>query len=230
MPNIDLAKDRLLDVEARINQKSVPVIITVKNRVDGVDTNRDITGDNLILEVYKSPFLERTTSYVFRLAVGSGLTIQGVDNHQLKVEVTAAQATQWPDIYTWLLVSLTEGFAWLSGEWEFFSGSRDNPATDNAEIVISDEGDEIIIIIDNGGGSGVDLTGVPIKQGNWTNNAFPTTQGILETGDPIKDQNYWIIGGLGVTIDGVYLPPSTMLFANQDAPTYDYLLTGFFYK
>ncbi len=208
MPNINLAKDRLLNVEARINQKSVPVIITFKNRVGGVDTNRDITGDNIILEVYKSPFLERTTSYVFRLAVGSGLTIQGVDNHQLKVEVTAAQATQWPDVYTWLLVSLTEGLSWLSGEWEFFSGARDNPATDIAEIVISDEGDEIIIIIDNSGGSGGISNLVGIGSHDASGNTFP--DGVSYT--------FYFITVEGV-LDGQTVNIGDLLIKRQVSPT-----------
>lgn len=215
MPNINLSKDRLLKVEARINQKSVPVILTFKNRVGGVDTNRDITGDNIILEVYKSPFLERTTSYVFRLAVGSGLTIQGVDNHQLKVEVTASQATQWPDIYIWLLVSLTEGVAWLSGEWEFFSGARDNPATDSAEIVISDEGDEIIIIIDNSGGGG--STGFADEH-DASGGTFPS--GSFTAAQEVKT----IIPGV---VDNRYCDEGSIFKAMQDSPTSDWNpLTG----
>lgn len=202
MPNINLAKDRLLNVEARINQKSVPVILTFKNRVGGVDTNRDITGDNIILEVYKSPFLERTTSYVFRLAVGSGLTIQGADNHQLKVEVTAAQATQWPDIYTWLLISLTEGVSWLSGEWEFFSGARDNPATDIAEIVISDQGDEIIIIIDGGGGTSSNA--LEFGDHDASTGSFPTDE----------DYTFFRVTVEGI-IDGRQLYPGAILIRMQ---------------
>jgi len=148
----DLAKDRLLNIKARIKQKTVPKILTFKNRVDGVLSNRDISGEDFVLELYKSPFLERTNKYLFQLTVGDGLTVQGDDNEQLKIEVTEEQANQRPDVYFWLLISNGEEVAWLNGDWEFFNGKYDGPVTETTEIIIADEGDEILIVLSEGGG------------------------------------------------------------------------------
>ena len=131
MTDVFLDKSRNVRIRARINEASVPRVFTFMN--DGSPrTPHDISGYNFELIVFK-----RINSQVklFTLTIGSGLTVQGDDDNQLLVEVTADQATQNADTYFWRLRSVTDDNTWLNGAWEFHQGESD-AITEDDEVNI----------------------------------------------------------------------------------------------
>ncbi len=141
-----LTKERLLNFKARVNESSIIKILTFRN-ADG--TPRDISGKGWELPVKKSPY-SRTD--LFKLTEGNGLTVQGDDNNELAIEVSAERATVQPDVYFGRLYSSTEDKTWLDGDWEFHNGKYDG-VTETDDITIYENGEEIIIEVSGSGGS-----------------------------------------------------------------------------
>lgn len=121
MTDVFLDKSRNVRIRARINEASSPRVFAFFN--DGKPrVPHDISAYDFELIVFK-----RINSLVqlFTLTIGSGLTVQGDDNNELLVEVTAAQATVRADTYFWRLRSDDQDHTWLNGAWEFHNGESD---------------------------------------------------------------------------------------------------------
>lgn len=121
MQDVFLDKSRNIRIRARINEASSPRVFAFFN--DGQPrTPHDISSYDFELIVFK-----RVNSLVtlFTLTIGNGLTVQGAENNELLVEVTAAQATVRADTYFWRLRSDDEDHTWLNGAWEFHNGESD---------------------------------------------------------------------------------------------------------
>jgi hypothetical protein len=121
MTEIFLDKSRNVRIRARINEASVPRVFTFYN--DGSPrTPHDISGYDFELIVFK-----RGNSLVrlFTLTIGDGLTVEGTDSNQLRIEVTEDRATQRMDTYFWRLRSVDEDHTWFNGAWEFHQGESD---------------------------------------------------------------------------------------------------------
>lgn len=140
MIDISIDKSRAVRIKARVNETSVPVVFTFTNS-DG--SAHDISGYDFKLFVQK-----RANSNVklFTLSVGTGLTVQGADNNELLIEVTAAQASQVADSYFFRLYSADEDHTWLNGPWEFHNGEFNDVLSDQ-DIIVKETGDTIIIQI-----------------------------------------------------------------------------------
>jgi hypothetical protein len=121
MQDVFLDKSRNVRIRARINEASVPRTFAFFNDGDP-RTPHDITSYDFELIVFK-----RSNSLVklFTLTIGAGLTVQGTDDNELLVEVTAEQATQRADTYFWRLRSAADDNTWLNGAWEFHQGESD---------------------------------------------------------------------------------------------------------
>lgn len=140
-----LTKERLLNFKARINEASVVKILTFLNS-DG--SGHDISALGFEIPVYKS---ELSTTPIFTLTVGDGLTVQGDDDHQLAIELSALRATQRYGTYFVRLYSSTEYHTWLSGDWEFINGKFDG-VVETDSITIYENGGDVTITIESGGG------------------------------------------------------------------------------
>lgn len=164
--NIDLDKSKKVRIRARVNEASVPKVFTFLNS-DG--TPHDITTYDFKFLVYKSV---GSTIRLFTLSIGSGLTVQGTDNNELLVEITAEQATQTPDTYFFRFYSTEEDHTWLNGAFEFHNGEFDSDILESEIIIGSDEG--VTIEIANG-----DRDQLNIDGGTPTSNynQIPTVDG-----------------------------------------------------
>lgn len=147
MIDISLDKSKAVRIKARVWESSVPKVFVFTN-ADG--SAHDITSYDFKLYVQKQA---NSQQKLFTLSVGSGLTIQGVGNNELLIEVTAGQATQAATTYFWRLFSVTEDHTWLNGPWEFYNGESD-AVIDETPIVISTSGDTVIIEVQGSGVSG----------------------------------------------------------------------------
>lgn len=135
-----LSKDGLLNLEARVNEASVPAVFTFLNE-DG--SAHDISSYDFELIVKKIP---QAGQNVFKLTVGSGLTIGGAGNNELTIEITAAQATVNPNVYFWRLYASAEDHTWLSGDFEFYAG-KPKQRTQTETITIAQSGTPVTITI-----------------------------------------------------------------------------------
>lgn len=120
MVNISLDKSRLVRLKARIGEDSVPRTLIFRNE-DG--SAHDISSYDFQLIVFKRA---GSTVRLFTLGIGTGLTVQGDDDNELLIEVTAEQATQTADSYFWRLRSIAEDHTWMNGPFEFYNGESDN--------------------------------------------------------------------------------------------------------
>jgi hypothetical protein len=148
-----LDKSRLLNFKIRIGETSVPKVLTFVNS-DG--TPYDISGKGWKLPVKKTP---SATTNLFELSEGSGLTVQGSGSNQLKIEVTAEQASinkKQANVYFGTLFSEEEDHTWLNGDWEFHNGKYDG-VTETDTITISEDGEDITITISQEGISQAEL-------------------------------------------------------------------------
>lgn len=118
MKEINLDKSRLVRLHARTREASVPRTLVFENEDE---TPHDISSYDFQLIVYKR---ENSLVKLFTLTIGAGLTI--VDTNKLKIEITAAQATEQPGTYFWRLHSIAEDHTWLNGPFEFHQGQSDN--------------------------------------------------------------------------------------------------------
>lgn len=134
-------KSRNLPLYARIGEAGVPRILTFLN---ADRTPRDISGKGWRLPVkYRAG--QRT---IFTLTEGAGLTVKGTYSNQLKIEITAAQATQDNDTLFYTLYSSVEDHTWLNGFFRFHNGEFDGLEDETTEVIIYENGEEVIIIID----------------------------------------------------------------------------------
>ena len=130
MIDIYLDKSRNIRLRARINEASVPRVFKFRTR-DGLITEpKDITGEEFELIVFKR---ENSTVRLFTLTIGDGLTVQGDDNDELRVDISQERAAQRADVYFWRLRSTVEDHTWLNGPFEFNQGESD--ATESEDIV-----------------------------------------------------------------------------------------------
>lgn len=148
--NIDLDKSRKVRIRARVNESSVPKVFTFLNS-DG--TPHEILSYNFKFLVYRSV---GSVLKLFTLSIGSGLTVQGADNNELLIEITAEQATQTPDTYFFRLYSSEEDHTWLNGAFEFHNGEFDSDITET-DITIG--GDEGVTIEISGDGEQLNIDG-----------------------------------------------------------------------
>lgn len=211
MIDISIDKSRAVRIKARVNEASVPQVFTFRNE-DG--TPHDISSYDFKIFVQK-----RANSNVklFTLSIGSGLTVQGVDNNQLLIETTQAQASQVADTYFWRLYSAGEDHTWLNGPWEFHNGEFDS-VTDEDEITIVENGSSVTITISGEATSG---TEVDHWRGVWDpSGGLPVdadgigagTAGAILGGDEV-------VFSPGGTIDGEFWPDGTLAKAKQNSPT-----------
>lgn len=211
MTDISLDKSRAVRIKARINESSVPQIFTFTNE-DG--SPHDITGYDFRIFVQK-----RANSNVklFTLSVGAGLTVQGDDNNELLIEVTASQASQIADSYFWRLYSVDEDHTWLNGPWEFHNGEHD-AVVENEEINIVANGDTVNITISSATviGSEIDhWRGVWDPSGGLPVDADAIGSG---SGGVILGGDTVIFSSTG-DIGGENWPTDTMAIAKQNSPT-----------
>ena len=124
MTEIFLDKSRLVRLKARVNEASVPRVLDFQQAdEDGVRTPHDISGYDFQLIVFKR---FNSTTRLFTLTIGDGLTVQGTDSNELLIDISASRAAQKEDTYFWRLRSVTEDHTWLNGPFEFYSGESDN--------------------------------------------------------------------------------------------------------
>lgn len=140
MIDISLDKSRAVRIKARINEASVPQVFTFTNE-DG--SPHDISAYDFQLILQKRA---NSTVRLFTLTIGNGLTVQGDDNNQLLVEVSAERATQAADTYFWRLKSIEEDHTWLNGPWQFHNGEHD-AVVEEMPIIIKANGDQVTITI-----------------------------------------------------------------------------------
>jgi len=131
MTEINLDKSRLVRLKARINEESVPRVLTFRQG----GSPYDISGLAFKLFVFKR---QNSTQKLFTLSVGDGLSIGGSDN-ELTIEISEARATQSAGTYFWRLWSQTENHTWLNGPFEFHEGESDN-VEEEEEIYIYQNG------------------------------------------------------------------------------------------
>lgn len=122
MTDVYLDKSRSVRLRARINEASVPRVFVFMNS-GNPRTTHSITSYDFELIVFK-----RANSLVrlFTLRLGDGLTIQGDDDHKLRVEVSDERALQRADTNFYRLRSIAEDHTWLNGPFEFHNGESDN--------------------------------------------------------------------------------------------------------
>lgn len=120
MTEIFLDKSRLVRLRARVNEASVPRVLVFQND-DG--SPHEITDYDFQLIVFKRI---NSPAKLFTLTIGNGLTVQGDDDNELLIEITASQATQTADTYFWRLRSADEDHTWLNGPFQFHNGESDN--------------------------------------------------------------------------------------------------------
>lgn len=137
----ELTKERLLNIKCRVNETSVPRILRFLN-ADG--SPRNISALGFEIPVKKQPGATRN---IFKLTIGDGLTVQGDNDSELLIEVSATRATQTPNIYFWQLFSITEDGTWLNGDWEFFVGKYDGVESTET-IYINESGVVVKITLD----------------------------------------------------------------------------------
>lgn len=143
-------KSRNLPLYARIGEAGVPKIFTFLN---ADRTPRDISVLNFQIPVKKRPGFNLPN--LFLLSVGDGLTV--VDTNKLRVEISAEQATQQQDTVFWTLYAEAEDHTWLNGFLRFHNGEFDGLYEETDEIIISENGEEITIIVSQEGISQAEL-------------------------------------------------------------------------
>lgn len=122
MTDVYLDKSRSVRLRARINEASVPRVFVFMNS-GSPRTTHDITSYDFELIVFKRA---NSTVKLFTLTIGDGLTVEGDDNHKLRVEISALRAAQRADTFFWRLRSVDEDHTWLNGAFEFHNGESDN--------------------------------------------------------------------------------------------------------
>jgi hypothetical protein len=192
-----LTKERLLNFKARVNELSVPKVITFLNS-DGTPFDISALG-------FKIPVKQNTYSRtnVFELTIGDGLTIQGDDNNELKIEVSAERATVRPDVYFGTLFSTVEGKTWLNGDWEFHNGKYDG-VTETDAIIVYQNGGDVLITIQGGSstsGTSIQFQDEGVDLGNNQANTVNFT-GNLVTAKRVGDE---------IIVDINSLPESTTI-------------------
>lgn len=138
MIDIPLHKSKAVRIKARAGEASVPQVFKFRN-ADG--TPHPITIYDFKIPVYKR---QNSTVKLFTLSIGDGLTVQGADDDELKIDVTKSRASQIADTNFFKLHSAYEDHTWLAGPWVFFQGEED-AVHDDKEITIASNGDEVII-------------------------------------------------------------------------------------
>lgn len=125
-----------LPLRARIGQKGVAITLVFK-RPNG--TSYPITGRQFEVPVYRN---DGDPVPVFKLTIGSGLTITGVDGNKLKLEPTQAQMLQRPESHFWLLYDAENDYSLLNGPFDFYTGLTEYTFMDEVVITI-DSGSDI---------------------------------------------------------------------------------------
>lgn len=213
MVDISIDKSRAVRIKARVNETSVPQIFTFTNE-DG--TPHDISGYDFKLYVQK-----RANSNVklFTLSIGAGLTVQGDDNNELLIEVTAAQATQSADTYFFRLYSSDEDHTWLNGPWQFHNGEHD-AVVEEETITIKANGDTVIIEI-TGQSSSTAIVLNLRDDYDASGNVFPDAPTGSGTSGAVKrfDTYPVSVGGyLDFGAGAEFVPVKSMLIAWADDP------------
>jgi hypothetical protein len=215
MIDISLDKSRAVRIKARVNESSVPQLFVFTN-ADG--SAHDISSYNFSLIVQKRA---NSSVKLFTLTIGNGLTVQGADNNELLIEVTAARATQTADTYFWRLYSADEDHTWLNGPWQFHNGEHD-AVVEETPIVIKANGDEITIEI-----TGPQSTSSAIVLNlradyDASGDIFPPAGTGSGTAGAIKRWDTYpiLIGGYLDFGDGPeFVPPKSLLIAWADGGT-----------
>ena len=190
-------ESRKLPLYARINETGAPILLTFLN---ADETPHPITDYD-----FEARFKQRefSTTYLFTLTVGSGLTIEGDALNVLRFDgLTEEQATQKVDTNFWTLFSVAQNRTKLNGSIKFHEGEFDS-FVNNSEIKIGNN--EITIIVTGGisDGSSELPDGVLINCGRWdlSTDVVPQTGG-TGTAGAIKNGNrfYIEIGSSGGVI------------------------------
>lgn len=143
MINVDLDKSKAIRLRARVKESSVSKVMIFN---DESGNPVDIRDFDFELIVYKSV---GSTLKFFTLTIGDGLSVQGDDNNQLVVEISATRARQKADTYFFRLYSVSEDHTWLNGPFQFHNGEFDS---DFEETTITVGGEQDINIEIPGGG------------------------------------------------------------------------------
>jgi len=135
-------KSKELTLYARINEDGVSIVLTF---MDGEDPY-PINGKQWELPVKQTPGSKEN---VFKLTEGNGLTVQGTDNNQLKIDLDEENATQRPVTYFWKLFSVTENKSTLNGSFIFHDGRFDGVEQTDT-VTVYENGSTIIINVGSG--------------------------------------------------------------------------------
>lgn len=221
-------KSRLLNFKVRIGEVGVSVILKFRN-VDG--TPRDISGKGWYLPVKKEPAARNN---LFQLTEGDGLTVQGDDSDELKIEISASRSNPFgsyrSDVCFGSLKTTNPNRTWLNGDWEFHNGKYDG-VTETDTITVSEDGDTVYITITGSseGGGTVTLTSLgtvlqtaendtPLEADTW--NFYDSVDDILKkvSWSNIKstlktyfDTQYDAAGSAQSVLDVVVIPLSDRL-------------------
>jgi len=195
MSTVYFSKEKKIKFAARVNEPSVPVVISFFN-TDG--TGHNISSYDFKLKVSSGSL------QLFELSVGSGLTVQGDDSNQLRVELTEAIASQRLGVYFARLYN--DDGTWLSGSFEFYEEARDS-STPTETITITENGTPVTVTI-TGGGAEV-AAGTFVFCGFWdlSGNTVPTTGG-TGAGGAIEAGNFFRVA---VSSTSLYGPDGSLI-------------------
>lgn len=135
-------KSKPLVLYSRIGEASVPIVFTFLNE-DG--TAHPIASYDFEYPLKKKP---ASTTDVFKLTVGNGLTI--IDTNKLQLEITDTQATIREASYFGRLYSSVEDHTWVNVEHLFHDGKFDGLTAQTDTITVSENGTAVTITVTGG--------------------------------------------------------------------------------
>lgn len=212
--SFDISKP--LALYARMGEAGVAIVFTFLN---SNGTDHAITAYNFELPVRRTP---ASTTDLFKLIIGTGLTVFGAGSNKLRVELTAAQATQLKETNFWLLRSIANDNTWLNGPFTFHNGVFEG-VEDAADIIVGAYSVNVI----------VNTQALPA--GTWITvdddfdasaGVFPSAVGTGASGAIQKFNNVMVGAGKAGFLGSEPCGDGDILIALQDDPTDDFTITG----
>ncbi len=211
--SFDISKP--LALYARIGEAGVSIVLTFLNE-NG--TAHAIDGYDFELPVKRNP---GNPDNLFKLTIGSGLTVFGASLNKLRIDITAPQAGQIAATNFWTLFSVTNGNTWLNGPFYFHNSTFEGVL--QAEEIILGAYSVNIIVNTQALPAG---TWVTIDDDYDANDGLPTDGGTGPDGAIAAFNNVVIGEGKAAIIAGVPCADGDMLIAFQANPTADFTRTG----